>query len=161
LASGKVHFAGNIINGTVLTVGSYLYSEEIVPLIIIGSILGTMITPDMDLEGTTFTEKLMRKIPIIGFIWQISWYGYALLYKHRGLSHNIFLGTLGRILWLMIIVATYTILIFGVYSLLNQQITLQPMSWFLNIEFTQILIIYIAWVLQDCNHYGLDLLFKG
>lgn len=161
MASGKVHFAGNIINGTILTVSTYIYSKEIVPLVIIGSILGTLITPDMDLEGTTFTEKLMRKIPIIGFIWQISWYPYALLAKHRGLSHNIFLGTLGRILWLMIIITIYTILVFGFYTLLNQQITLQPMNWFSNIEFTQVFIIFIIWALQDCNHYGLDLLFKG
>lgn len=156
MASGKVHFAGNIINGTILTVGAYLYSEEAVPLIIIGSILGTLITPDMDLEGTTFTERLMRKIPIIGLLFQNSWYIYSLLTKHRGLSHNILFGTLTRIIWFVFIISFWLIFINGI------MITFYNTNLHINIDLyiNNFFICIVSWYLQDINHYILDFVFN-
>jgi uncharacterized metal-binding protein len=99
MADGEVHLLGNLALGTALVVGAHAIGLPLEP-VLVGAAFGTIITPDYDLEGKTVTEDVLRSIPLFGFMWQWSWYGYAMLFKHRGLSHNVFLGTLGRVGWL-------------------------------------------------------------
>lgn len=55
----------------------------------IGYIIGTVyITPDLDTNSTVYNPL---------------WYFYKLLFKHRGLSHNIFVGFITRLIYLGVV----------------------------------------------------------
>jgi uncharacterized metal-binding protein len=53
------------------------------------------LSPDIDLENS----KSMKRWGILRFIWL----PYAKLFRHRGISHNIVLGPLTRLIYLLII----------------------------------------------------------
>lgn len=69
----------------------------------IGGIAGWLITPDADVDGISYEEQRWFKInPILGYIWHLFWYAYGKIFKHRGLSHVAFIGTLTRIFYIVI-----------------------------------------------------------
>jgi uncharacterized metal-binding protein len=161
MASGQLHFTANVIAGTVLTSIAYLRAPEpaMALYIGIGCLIGTIVTPDMDLEGTTYTERMMRKIPVFGWLWQQSWYGYALLFRHRGASHNLLLGTPSRIMWLGIIAVFWTVFLIGLLcvvqpgndpDVLGRDIATTILSW----VHPGLL---LGWFAQDIAHYILDI----
>lgn len=102
MASGKAHFAGNVAAGLLATgITLRLAGPELASEVLVGATIGTIITPDLDLEGTTYTERLLRQVPGLGLLWQVLWYGYAMLTRHRGISHLPLVGTASRYLWLV------------------------------------------------------------
>ena len=64
----------------------------------IGYIIGTVyITPDLDTNSSVYNPL---------------WYIYKLLFKHRGLSHNIFIGFITRLIYLGLV-------FYGIWYALN------------------------------------------
>ena len=127
--------------------------------IIIGAAIGTLITPDFDLVGTTYTERLLRRIPIVGFLLQATWYPYALLSKHRGLSHVHVLGTLTRFAYMLLALTAWTWFVNG--ALLSFGVdTVQHMAAAIiaycaaNTRFT--IAMLLAWTTHDEAHLYLD-----
>lgn len=70
--------------------------------VVVGAVLGTLITPDYDIQGSTITEAIIRKtLPLVGDFWVADWFLYSLWSKHRGISHIFVIGTLTRMVYLL------------------------------------------------------------
>lgn len=70
----------------------------------LGCAFGLICYPDLDVNGLTSSQhKLLKNIPIFGFLWIVTWYPYALAIKHRSpLSHKPIIGTLGRVAYVLL-----------------------------------------------------------
>lgn len=133
----------------------WLRPEYTVP-VAIGSIAGLLITPDFDLEGKSITESALYIVPPLAWLWQQLWFGYALLFRHRGFSHNIILGTLGRVAWSLLIALVVMIFSFGLLQLLG--ITFDPLAAVRGLAGVLLNpIVLVCWWSQDILHYLLDI----
>lgn len=138
--NGKAHFTANtvILFGTFGIVASQ--RPELLTPAITGSTLGLLITPDYDFKSI-YIKSVINKIPVLGALWNAYWWPYAVLFKHRKLSHNIIFGTLTRFIYLLLPV--YILYIYYIYT--KVQISIE-----------NVLILYLFWYLQDLSHYLLD-----
>jgi len=103
MPTGKTHRAITIIAtvavscailATTLGVDATLYYAA-------GGAVGLVITPDADIDTKDSVEhKLLREIPLIGAAWYALWWPYARMFRHRGVSHWLVIGTLTRLLYL-------------------------------------------------------------
>lgn len=139
--NGKAHFAANcfILFGTFGIVTTQR-PELLIPAMT-GSTLGTLITPDYDLKSI-YIKSVINNIPIFGALWNAYWWPYAVMFKHRKISHNLIFGTLTRFLYLL----TPIIIIYILYIQDNY-----------SIDIYNIYIILFFWYIQDFSHYILDL----
>lgn len=84
-----------------------------------GCLFGLIVDPDLDQEILSRAEWRMVKIPIIGYIvgsiWVCYWLPYALIMKHRGVSHWPIVGTCTRLLWLSPLIGLI-VWLFNIYS---------------------------------------------
>lgn len=106
MANGKTHAKDSIDLGTVIgpvvAGGSYALwgdlglSVVLGLMTLLGSWMGVLFTPDLDME----TRTLVDRLPIIGPLWSVLWYPYAWAIPHRSwLSHTPLLGTAIRQLY--------------------------------------------------------------
>lgn len=107
MADGKTHLRVALVTDVFFSAGAfYLYTQgygaEAVG-VMTGALLGTLITPDYDVNGSTITEKLMRHyLGVVGDWWVAEWHLYALWNKHRGrFSHKHLIGTVTRAIYLI------------------------------------------------------------
>ena len=157
MADGKTHFIGNVIVGGTMTYAAWrLLEPGVWPYVAVGAAVGTLVTPDMDLEGRTHTENLMRQIPVVGLMFQFTWYPYAVLTKHRGISHSLLWGTLSRLAYMIVMSAFWAMVIVGLswYAGGDPQKWLDGIREFL-MQFRSAYLL-AAWYLQDVTHYVLD-----
>lgn len=135
---GKSHFVANslILFGTFGLVAST--KPELLQSAMVGATLGTVITPDYDFKHI-YIKSVIKKIPILGELWNMYWWLYAVMFKHRKLSHNIIFGTMTRFVYLFLPISI-------VYIYCN-----------FNMDIYNILIILTLWYIQDFSHYILDL----
>lgn len=136
MSSGRVHFVANVSVGLAFWgFMSITENPNTIPLSL-GLALGTVITPDYDYKNIRIKNKIEKNVPIIGSLWTTFWLPYALIFKHRGLSHNIIIGTPSRFLYLFII----------------------PLFIFRNyIDIQFLFILFLGWYLQDLVHYFFDM----
>lgn len=91
MASGKFHDRFNLLTGSLIA-GYLIGVEKSIPVVvmfIIGWLISTLIfSPDTDIMPK-------KRAGIL----QLFLYPYAILFKHRGISHNVFLGTLTRLIY--------------------------------------------------------------
>lgn len=69
----------------------------------LGCLAGVLISPDLDQDGATISERLLMRggFWLIGAPWFLYWLPYAKLFPHRHwLTHFPVVGTLGRLLYL-------------------------------------------------------------
>lgn len=152
MADGKTHFASNVLLGVGLTLGAagYLPADAFAP-VLAGAVIGTFITPDADVDHTSYPEAALRRIPVVGFVFQVAWFPYALAMPHRGLSHHLVLGTAGRIAYtaLMLYAALWLAQHVGL-SLAALYDAAQALTW------AHVALFVGAWWAQDVAHYVLD-----
>lgn len=172
MADGKTHAmvagAGVLIGAGVGVLCVNAGLPEYGAAIVAGAIMGFLLTPDLDLEGLTEEEKRLRKIPIFGFLWQWFWYGYAMLFDHRGLSHKPVIGTATRLAYLLLLGVVATLLTLGVSTLLlgvgtlaidDLAIMLLPWVWLIELVVTTpwvAVTFFAVWCMQDFGHLLLD-----
>lgn len=113
-----------------------------------GCLLGVILDPDLDQEMVSSSEWFIVKIPILGLIisgiWVGYWLPYALLTKHRGLSHWPVFGTLTRVLWL---IPAFFVIRWFLLGDLNIQ------EWLFNLP---CLCMFLGLCLADFGHYLRD-----
>lgn len=122
-----------------------------------GALAGVLITPDIDIEDSTYEERrLYRLARPFGILWQWLWFPYGALMAHRGLSHAYILGTLTRVAYLLYFVAPAVVLLYNAlaatcgYPLGQIQAgysQVQPLFWYGLVG---------AWCLQDAGHIFTD-----
>ncbi len=158
MADGKTHFAANVIAGLAMTGAAAYYAPELVGPVAAGSVIGAFITPDMDLESKTHSEALLRQVPVLGLAFQFFWYPYAVLHRHRGVSHWPVIGTLGRLAYMLVVAALIGVFAVGWTALVGNDLptlTLPAIDW----SFWFWLL--AAWAAQDLTHIALDAVGKG
>lgn len=138
--NGKAHFTTNavILFGTFGIVATQ--RPELLTPAMTGSTLGLLITPDYDFKSI-YIKSVISKIPVLGALWNAYWWPYAVLFKHRKLSHNIIFGTLTRFIYLLLPV--FILYIYYIYPRIT--ISVESILW-----------IYFFWYIQDLSHYILD-----
>ena len=73
-----------------------------------GSLLGILITPDLDVNEGCISREVVRRLagPVLSAVWFAFWRPYSLVMPHRSpLSHFPVLGTAVRLLYLSILPA--------------------------------------------------------
>ena len=147
MASGKIHKQANIVGGIFFTTTSFLMFEntEIVVGALIGSLIGTIVTPDLDL---VVPSNFFSKLPIINFLWMCLWWPYKKIVKHRSfVSHSPLVSTILRLLYMLLWFFPLGVLFgFDFFGALD---------WVLyNYNFT--ISLFTCWVLQDLIHLWFD-----
>ena len=136
MANGKDHLIVNSLIGvTYVTSFNNKINNDNFLYVCIGLFIGTLITPDYDLE-TIVTKEMIKKVPIIGNLWNTYWKLYAKNFTHRGVSHDPIIGTLTRA-------------IYGFWWIF----------FFDDIQTDILFYILTGWYIQDFSHYILDLPF--
>lgn len=141
MASGKIHMTVNVLTGASAVGMAYYLGLQIEP-ILVGSILGTVITPDYDLMKS-LPKSIIRKIPILGWLWCWFWWPYAKLLKHRSFwSHSIFVSTILRFFYLTapLLLLDYMLFYGELSNLLMSDATLVVLTFWSIQDFTHILL---------------------
>ena len=162
MADGETHFLANVVGGAGMSLLAYTYlPREMVLPVVVGSVIGAFVTPDADLEGRTHSEALLRKIPVVGIVFQVSWYPYALLHRHRGVSHWPVVGTMGRAVYSALAILCLLLFWCGLLWYIGNDPTrivevVVTLLW-------QLANVYVlaAWIAQDLIHLLLDAIWKG
>lgn len=155
MSDGRTHRRANIIFGAIAT-GSSIIGGLPLPVsaaVFAGSVAGTIVTCDMDVNAA-LPASFMTKIPVVRRIWKFIWRPYQLLVKHRSFwSHFPFVGTTGRVLYLMTwLLGTIWILnIFG-FATTPEDVVLFILD---NTEFFGVM--FFVWCIQDFIHFVLDI----
>ncbi len=80
---------------------------------IIGLWLGHIVTPDYDVDkGNYIKRRLINQFGLLGRLWALYWWPYALVHPHRGVSHSWPKGTFLRYLlsvWPLIVLLSYLV----------------------------------------------------
>ncbi|MHC1733429.1 MAG: DUF2227 family putative metal-binding protein [Bacteroidales bacterium] len=119
MPSGKIHSASSLVAFVASVAMPALLSTPNVPLeksLIFGGgcLLGTLITPDLDISEGCFSMAVIRKIggPMAERIWKVFWWPYGVLIPHRHwLSHLPVVSTSLRLGYLGIIAMTICLLL--------------------------------------------------
>ncbi len=107
MSSGKTHGLVSVLSGmTVCAVSAnegYLVSGV---MMLAGSCLGILLSPDLDQQGFSWIENKLRKsrvlpVSLFGYAHIIYWYPYALIIPHRHWSSHLpGVGTILRLAYL-------------------------------------------------------------
>lgn len=163
MADGRTHFRVALLGDVALVgVSVYLASQgdsEAAGGLLVGAAIGTIVTPDFDLQGTTYTERLLRVIPGVGRAIQATWYPYAMYSKHRGMSHWHLIGTLSRVLYLFLAINFWVVWLNGLSMSFGGK-QLLPVGIYLPSVIEAyprgVLFTLIAWFIHDELHLWLD-----
>jgi uncharacterized metal-binding protein len=99
MSDGVTHDRVGLMLVPIATLGFGLVSQELhnPSLLWVGAIAYTVgithLSPDLDLKSNPY-----RRWFLLGFIW----HPYQSICPHRGFSHDILVGTLSRVLWLLL-----------------------------------------------------------
>jgi len=124
MPSGKTHTAFELILGPGFIIGFYLLFRPSLPeLALFGGaylLSSLFLSPDLDLHK----NRARRRWGPLGFIWA----PYSKIFKHRGVSHNLLLGPLTRLIYLGIVFGVVLVGLSYVGFALPQesQITIEP-----------------------------------
>lgn len=154
--NGKAHMLVNIGTGVGLVGLGYAYNlpPDYIAALAIGSVVGTVITPDYDFDRN-LPKSIIGRIPLLGYAWNAFWSPYAKAVKHRSfISHSPFFSTTFRLLYLVVGggAILYLIDLLAGTNLLYESIqlfdvTANPQFWTL---------VFLAWCVEDLSHLLLD-----
>ena len=103
MSSGKIHLRASLILAAGFSVGAVISQDPKLFECATGAIIGTMITPDLDLSngGIVGGKFIRQKVGWIGErAWKFFWRGYSESFKHgTWASHSIVFSTLVRIFY--------------------------------------------------------------
>lgn len=121
MATGSQHAAGTLVLTPITAAGAWwLTNGDMTTAVIAGAgcLSGLLISPDLDMEGVTNSEYwLVRWTLGLGWLWVMLWYPYAVIARHRGLSHAPLIGTIGRVLYVIILYAGFYLLLAYFFNL--------------------------------------------
>ena len=112
MADGKTHalgtqalavllFSAEVMNGKI---NGYSFLPVLAYSAVLagGTLLGTVLTPDLDVNAGSISEDEVREISPFGEnLWWIYWYPYRMILPHRSpFSHWPIIGTIGRLVYI-------------------------------------------------------------
>ena len=117
----------------------------------VGCFCGIFISPDLDMRQRTVSETTLLRWSLgIGYIWIVLWYPYAVLFRHRGISHMPMVGTVTRVLYLLVIALL-------IQHIVHSSLDSQWSAWNWVEQNQRSLAIFIAGLaISDLGHWVLD-----
>jgi len=104
--NGKAHATASLVLALPCGVAAYAVTENVAVSVgaTVGCLAGTLLTPDLDVDGITSSEWwLVKKLGPLGFLWMAAWWPYAKIIPHRHwLSHAPIVGTIGRLAYVLL-----------------------------------------------------------
>ena len=151
MSDGRTHFIANIAAGSAMTLLAAWYAPAAVAPVAVGATIATFVTPDADIDHTTHPEDVLRRIPVVGYAFQVIWFPYALAMPHRGTSHHWLFGTAGRVGY------TALLTLFAVWLAQHVGLSLDALReiaerW----TWAHVALLVGAWWVQDMTHLALD-----
>jgi len=159
MANGRSHAAAaaGLLTAAAVASGAaiYLAPSPTTVALAVGAVLGAMggllVTPDIDQVDITHEERrLIRLFAPLGWLWTLYWAPYSLVMPHRGWSHTVPWGTLGRILY----VAIPAGILAYIAGLRLDTVSVQYLLY-------GTVTAFIMWSLQDILHMMMDGLWPG
>lgn len=155
---GKLIIAGD---AALATYGVYRTDGLITPSFaigtVVGSVLGWLMPPDLDLPMRTYDEwRVLKRLPHFGKLWVGFWASYGQMFDHRKISHRFILGTISRMLWIVrhVILSIFFVMFYAAMGYISIERLPNVALWFHPRDFW--LGIFIGWVIQDGGHLFLD-----
>lgn len=154
MSSGAVHKKYNIIVGSAASVwGFFNLPFDSALAAVFGAILGTVITPDYDLNAA-LPASFMTRIPVVKDLWGVVWRPYQVIMKHRSfLSHAPVLSTAIRCIYVL----GWIYCVLFVMNLWGIGPPASDLSKIIYQNFDKFAITFAVWSLQDFTHFVLDL----
>ena len=150
---GKAHKISNVAAMVAMTGSALAFSTfPVAGAVLVGSYIGTVVTPDYDLDNK-LPRSLLTEIPIIRTLWRWFWLWYMKLVPHRSwVSHLPIISTFIRFLYMFLGISFLLLFVDwgfgGIFVTINQYMTPDL--------FVLALIAFLAWCIQDLIHYILD-----
>ncbi|MEM6845453.1 MAG: DUF2227 family putative metal-binding protein [Bacteroidota bacterium] len=154
MASGRTHNIGTLVLTPAVAWAAWELSQHDTTttwLAGLGCFCGIFISPDLDMRQRTVSETTLLRWSLgIGYLWIFLWYPYAMLFRHRGISHTPLIGTATRMLYLLGIAL---IVQYGAQTLLGATWSIWPWAQ----EYQYSIAIFIAGLaISDIGHWVLD-----
>ena len=126
----------------------YLYAS--------GILLGTLISPDLDIDSGNISDTMIRKVSRPAqVIWRLAWQPYSKLVPHRHpISHFPFLGTVLRIGYLFGVINVFSIFTYIIMRNLGLDDSVS-LIFFWNWSF------FFGLAHADIVHFLVDITIKG
>lgn len=164
MASGKVH--QSVSAGAAIGIVFSIAASHILELnagVAVGTALGILISPDLDVDDGNRSHYYMRKV-LLGWWWGAIWKPYALIFSHRGFSHFPIISTIIRLIYFpfpVIMIVTSIIKNQRVYRLVIAQIASIPVALlflFLLEQYpTALLSVAVGLIFSDILHILFDI----
>ena len=152
MASGRTHISGTLVLTpiTVMTAWQLSHGDLNMSLIAgLGCLSGVIISPDLDMAGRTISESIVLRWNILlGRLWIMLWFPYAMIHKHRGLSHVPIFGTMSRVLYITI---CYTL----IHYVLLHYYAINLLVW-PQLHWLEVVIFIAGLTVSDLGHWVLD-----
>lgn len=100
MPSGTVHATATLMLATGLGVAAY-YNQLPPTEVVIGSLSGLLLTPDLDVANGSISNKFARRAGcLVGLFWSAYWWPYRKLFPHRSFwSHGPIISTIIRLIY--------------------------------------------------------------
>lgn len=164
MSSGRQHFLyGTVVAGG--AVGAMFFLTDLEPELLvafgIGSGAGLLVTPDLDLVQITYTERLARRIPVLGLLLVASGLPYGMLFRHRGISHHPIWGTLSRWIYVVLVFLFWLVWMLGLmWIFLPDWVPALRLQW--DPAYLWLLGFFcLGWWVQDLTHLLADWVYSG
>src|SRR4030043_2180311 len=135
MSDGKTHIKASLILAGGFGLGAVFTLSPSGVLYSVGSLLGIMLSPDLDLDVRNVSSKIMRKK--VGWFaekaWDVFWHYYRKSLKHGSpLSHLPVVGTLGRIFYIFLFIIIFPEFLLKLLLFPNMSL-MYELTWWINI----------------------------
>ncbi len=152
MASGRTHITGTLVLTPITAMATWQLADGnpvLTALSALGCLSGVLISPDLDMAGRTISESIVLRWNILlGRLWVLLWLPYALIHKHRGLSHVPIFGTMSRILYIALCYV-------GLHYFLQPYYPFDLLVW-PQLYWLEILVFATGLAISDLGHWALD-----
>lgn len=156
MSDGKIHLKSSLILAASLSTAALLTQDLRILECAGGALLGTLVSPDLDVDAGNLSNFLIRKR--VGWfgekLWRGFWRGYSQSFKHRGFaSHFPIFSTFIRLSYIyfwLIFVPHSAVKLLGLF---NWELT-YVLSWYAILFLSPMFFIGLA--SSDLIHYVLD-----
>ena len=104
--NGKTHATATVALAACVLPFALLDARALV--VHVGVLSNLLVGPDLDVDGWGGPPYRLRRLwEPLGWLWRTAWRPYALLMRHRGVSHWPVVGTLTRLAYLSLLLALW------------------------------------------------------
>ena len=107
--TGRQHTKVNLAGALAITGASIYTGQWLILISVIGVLYSIVISPDSDVDSGFIGYYYIRRVfgKIGDWYWSNLWKPYAKNFKHRGVSHIPVVGTLTRLIYVLVPVSVY------------------------------------------------------